>query len=61
LVLETDAPYLTPVPHRGTANTPAYIPLIAQKLANLYEVSLEYVVEKTNQNAHKLKQFSNFQ
>jgi TatD DNase family protein len=61
LVLETDAPYLTPVPHRGTANTPAHIPLIAQKLADLYEVSLENVVEKTNQNAHKLKQFSNFQ
>jgi TatD DNase family protein len=38
IVLETDAPYLSPVPHRGKPNSPKYIPLIAQKLADLYEV-----------------------
>ena len=61
ILLETDAPYLTPVPHRGKPNTPEYIPLIAQKLADLYEVSLDTILEKTNQNALQLKKISNFQ
>ncbi|MFM6948594.1 MAG: TatD family hydrolase [Aquirufa sp.] len=61
ILLETDAPYLTPVPHRGKPNTPEYIPLIAQKLADLYEVSLDTIIENTNQNALQLKKISNFQ
>lgn len=55
IVLETDAPYLTPVPYRGQMNSPKYIPLIAQKLADLYEVSLEKVIQVTNENARRLK------
>lgn len=61
IVLETDAPYLTPVPHRGKPNSPAYIPLIAQKLADLYEVSFAQLVDQTTLNALKLKEYSNYQ
>ena len=54
ILLETDAPYLTPAPHRGTRNESGYIPLIASKLAELKEISLEQVAEQTTQNAEKL-------
>jgi len=61
LVLETDAPYLTPVPFRGTPNSPKYIPIIAEKLAALYQVSVETVIEKTTTNAQRLLAFSGLQ
>lgn len=54
LVLETDAPYLAPVPHRGKRNESAYIRLVAEKLAEIKGVSLEEVGEITSQNALKL-------
>jgi TatD DNase family protein len=54
LVLETDAPYLPPVPYRGKRNEPAYVPLIAQKLAEVYGVSVETVAEQTTQNAKRV-------
>lgn len=54
LVLETDAPYLTPVPHRGERNESAYIPLIAQKIAEIKGVSVEKVAEVTSRNASSL-------
>ena len=54
LVLETDAPYLTPVPHRGERNESAYIPLIAAKIAELKGVSPEEVAETTTRNAERL-------
>ncbi|MDR2682752.1 MAG: TatD family hydrolase [Dysgonamonadaceae bacterium] len=54
LVLETDAPYLPPVPHRGQRNEPAYVSLIAQKLAEVYGVPVETVVEQTTENAKKV-------
>jgi TatD DNase family protein len=60
LLLETDAPYLTPVPHRGKPNTPEYIPIIAQKMADLFEIPLETIINTTNKNALKLKEISNF-
>jgi len=60
IVLETDAPYLSPVPHRGKPNSPKYIPLIAQKLADLYEVSLDELVNQTTQNALQLKAISGY-
>lgn len=60
LVLETDAPYLTPVPNRGKTNSPKFIPLIAQKLADLYEVSLEDVIRITDANAKRLKTISGY-
>lgn len=54
ILLETDAPYLTPAPHRGTRNESSYIPLIAAKLAEIKNISIEQVAEVTTQNAEKL-------
>ena len=54
ILLETDAPYLTPVPHRGKRNESSYIPLIAAKLAELKEIEIGQVAEQTTQNAEKL-------
>ncbi len=54
LVLETDAPYLTPVPHRGERNEPKYIPLIAQKLAELQQKPVQEIMEATTTNAKAL-------
>lgn len=54
LVLETDSPYLTPVPFRGQRNQSAYIPYIAQKIAELKSTSVEEVAEITTQNAKLL-------
>lgn len=52
IVLETDSPYLAPVPHRGKRNEPAYIPLIAEKIAACLNISPEEVAEKTTHNAN---------
>ncbi|MEI6681593.1 MAG: TatD family hydrolase [Bacteroidota bacterium] len=54
LLLETDAPWLTPVPHRGKRNESSYIPLIAQKMAEIKHMSLQEVAEITTANALKL-------
>ena len=54
LVLETDSPYLAPVPHRGKRNEPAYIPLIAKQLSELKKLSVEVVMEATTKNAERL-------
>ena len=54
LVLETDAPYLSPVPHRGQRNEPSYIPLIAQRIADLRGISLDEVADVTTTSARKL-------
>ncbi len=51
LVLETDAPYLAPIPHRGKTNNPEYLILIAKKIAEIKNISLEEVVEVTTQNS----------
>lgn len=51
IVLETDAPYLAPAPHRGKPNRPAYIPLLAQKLAEIQGVTLEEVAQVTTATA----------
>jgi len=61
LVLETDSPYLTPVPFRGKPNHPQYLKLIAQKLANLFEVQVDEIIKITTENSLKFKAFSNFQ
>lgn len=52
LVLETDSPYLAPMPYRGKRNESSYIPLIAQKIADIKGVSIEEVKKITTQNAH---------
>jgi TatD DNase family protein len=51
LVLETDAPYLAPVPHRGKRNLPVYVVEVAKKIAALKNISVEEVAEVTNRNA----------
>ena len=54
LVLETDSPFLAPTPHKGETNESSYIPIIAQKVAEIKGVSLEEVAEVTTKNAQKL-------
>ena len=54
LLLETDAPYLAPVPHRGRRNEPSYLLLIARYLAALKETNIEIIADVTTQNAEKL-------
>lgn len=54
LLLETDSPYLTPTPHRGKRNDPSYIPLIANKIADIKAVHLEEVAAITTNNALNL-------
>lgn len=54
LLLETDCPYLAPHPHRGRRNEPAFVALVAQKVAELKEVSLEEVEQVTSDNVDKL-------
>ncbi|MFC5625919.1 TatD family hydrolase [Algoriphagus winogradskyi] len=54
LVLETDAPYLAPVPYRGKRNSPAYLPIIAEKIGDYLQLSKEEVALKTKQNALNL-------
>lgn len=51
LILETDAPYLAPTPYRGKRNESSYIPLIAEKLSDIYEISKEEVGRITTENA----------
>lgn len=51
LILETDSPYLTPIPHRGKRNESAYVKIIAEKLALCKGVSLEEIALSTTQNA----------
>ena len=54
VVLETDSPYLSPVPHRGKRNEPAYVALVAQRVADLKQMSLQDLITATNQNARRL-------
>jgi TatD DNase family protein len=54
LLLETDAPFLTPHPLRGKRNEPSYIPLIAEKIAELHAQPLPVVAEITTRNANRL-------
>ena len=54
LLLETDSPYLAPTPYRGQRNESSFITIVAQKLAEIYEVNLEEVAIKTTHNAKTL-------
>lgn len=53
-LLETDSPYLAPAPHRGKRNEPANIPLIASKIAELQNLTVEDTARATNYSAFKL-------
>lgn len=54
LLLETDAPYLTPVPYRGTENQPAYVKFVAEEIAKLRGISYEEVAQATTANAKRV-------
>ncbi len=54
LLIETDAPYLAPHPHRGKRNEPELVTLVAKEIANLKGISYDEIVEKTRENAKKL-------
>ena len=53
LVLETDSPYLTPVPYRGKENKPSYVKYVAEEIAKLRDISVEELIEITTLNAEK--------
>ena len=57
LVLETDSPYLAPVPHRGKRNEPAYIPIVAKRVAEIKKIELEEVKRQTTVNAKTIFSF----
>lgn len=54
MLLETDSPYLTPAPHRGKRNSPEYIPLIAQRIADAKNITIDEVAKTTTNNAEVL-------
>jgi TatD DNase family protein len=51
IVLETDSPYLAPVPYRGKRNESSYVTLVAQKLAEIYNLSIEEIAQITTENS----------
>ena len=53
IMIETDAPYLAPVPHRGERNEPLFVKYVAQKIADIKKISLEEVAEQTTKNARE--------
>lgn len=54
LVLETDSPYLTPVPFRGKENKPAYVRYVAEEIAKIREMSVEEIIDITTRNAEEI-------
>jgi TatD DNase family protein len=54
LLIETDSPFMTPVPHRGKRNEPAYVKLVAEKIAELHKLRIEDVARITSFNAFKI-------
>jgi TatD DNase family protein len=54
MLVETDSPYLTPVPHRGKRNQPAYVRLVAEAVAQIKGISLEEAANATTRNVRQL-------
>jgi TatD DNase family protein len=54
IVVETDAPYLTPHPHRGKRNEPSYIPYVVEKLAEIYETPVDEVYQMLLNTSHQM-------
>ena len=54
IVLETDSPYMAPVPHRGKRNESAFVVEVAQKLAESYGVSIDEIARQTNENVERI-------
>jgi TatD DNase family protein len=59
IVLETDSPYLTPVPFRGKRNESSYLIYIAEKLAEIYGVSIDEIAKETTRNANEIFRIEN--
>ena len=57
IVLETDCPYLAPEPYRGRRNSSLYLPYVAEKIAEIKNVSTEEVIRQTEENSRKLYTF----
>ena len=57
ILLETDSPYLTPIPYRGKSNSPEYIPLIANTIADIKNISINDVSEVTTASAEEIFDF----
>ena len=53
-LIETDSPYLAPVPYRGKTNSPAYVPYVARQIAELKSLSVETIAEATSRNFERL-------
>ena len=53
-LVDTDSPYLTPAPHRGKRNEPAYVRHVAEKIAELHGINVQEVEEVTTQNTKRL-------
>lgn len=58
ILLETDSPWMTPVPHRGKKNEPAFLKFIAEKIAEIKKISIDEVITMTTQNARALFKLS---
>ena len=54
LLIETDSPYLAPVPHRGKTNDPSLVPWVAKKIAEIKGVSETFVAKSTTENFNRL-------
>jgi TatD DNase family protein len=54
LLLETDSPFMTPIPHRGERNEPSYIKLVADQIAAIHKLTTEDIARTTSYNAYKL-------
>jgi TatD DNase family protein len=54
IMIETDSPYMTPVPHRGKRNEPSFVQFIAQKIADIYALTVEEIITMTSSNAKSL-------
>jgi TatD DNase family protein len=54
MLIETDSPYLAPMPHRGKTNNPSYVPLVAQQIAQVRGLRVEAVAEATSRNFERL-------
>ena len=55
LLIETDSPYLAPMPYRGKPNEPAYLPQVAVVLADVHQMSIERLAELTTANFYRLR------
>ena len=53
-MLETDSPYLTPIPFRGKRNEPKHVKIIAEKIAEIKNLPIEEIIEHTTKNAYRL-------